>query len=122
MSATDSALGLAYVPSGLFAIHESFGCCVSENNVSDLVERRFIWQGGKRIYGDFTPIRKALNVAVQLIKRCAGDVQRTKRRIDVKAGARRNECLFPLSLREYKPIRPKAERVAHLRFRCFAVP
>src|SRR6266481_5083226 len=91
-------LDLAYMPSGLFAIHESFGCCVSENNVSDLVERRFVWQGGKRIYGDFAPIRKALNVAVHLIKRCAGDVQRAKRRIDVKTGNGRNVCLFPLSL------------------------
>jgi hypothetical protein len=33
-------LDLADMPSGLFAIHESFGCCVSENDVSDLVERR----------------------------------------------------------------------------------
>src|ERR1700740_1423656 len=99
----------------LFAIHESVDCCVSENNVSDLVERRFTWQGGKRIYGDFTPIRKALNVAVHLIKRCAGDIQRAKRRVEVKTGNRRNAHFFALSLREHKPIRSKPERVARLR-------
>ena len=61
-----------------------------------------MWQGGKGIYGDFPPIRKALNVAVHLIKRCAGDVQRVKRRIDVKTGNRQNVHFFALSLREYK--------------------
>ncbi len=89
--------------------------------MSDLVERRFMWQGRKRIYGDVTPIRKALNVPVHLIKRCAGDVQRTKRRIDVKTGNRRNVHFFALSLREYKPIRTKPECVARLRLGCFVL-
>ena len=80
-----------------------------------------MWQGGKRIYGDFAPIRKALNVPVHLIKRRAGDVQRAKRRIDVKTGNRRNVHFFALSLREYKPIRPKPERVARLRLGRFVL-
>jgi hypothetical protein len=73
-------IGLVDMSRGLFAIHESFDCCVSENNVSDLVERRFKWQGGKRIYGDFTPIRKALNVAVHLIGLggCGGFIRYTR--------------------------------------------
>jgi hypothetical protein len=111
-------LDLADMPSGLFAIDESFGCCVTENDVSDLVECRFVWQGGKRIYGDFPPIRKALNVAVHLIKRCAGDVQRAKRSVDVKTGNRRNVHFFALSLREHKPIRSKPEGEACLCFGC----
>src|SRR5215469_7543227 len=74
-----------------------------------------MWQGGKRIYGDFAPIRKALNVAIQLVKRCAGDVQRAKPRVDVKTGNRGSVHFFALSLPEYKPIRPKPERVARLR-------
>src|SRR5215469_14401490 len=78
-------------------------------------------QGGKRIHGDFTPIRKALNVAVQLIKRCAGDVQRAKCRIDVKTGNRLNVHFFAISLREYKPIRSTPERVARLRLGRFFV-
>src|SRR5438874_11342254 len=80
-----------------------------------------MWQDRKRIYGDFTPIRKALNVAVHLIKRCAAEVQRVKRRVDVKTGNRRNVCLFPFSLREYKPIRTKPERVARLRLDRFVL-
>src|SRR6201998_3174002 len=104
------------MPSGLFAIDESFGCCVTENDVSDLVECRFVWQGGNRIYCDFPPIRKALNVTVHLIKRCAGDVQRAKCPIDVKTGNRGNVSFLPLSLCESKPIRSKAERVARLLF------
>src|SRR5256885_15137034 len=80
-----------------------------------------MWQGGKRIYGDFAPIRKALNVAIHLIKRCAGDVQRAKRRIDVKTGNRRKVHFFALSLREYKPIRSKPERVARLRLGRFVL-
>src|SRR5215467_716501 len=80
-----------------------------------------MWQGSKRIHSNFTPIYKALNVAVHLIKRCAGDVQRAKRRIDVKTGNRRNVHFFALSLREYKPIRSKPERVARLRLGRFFV-
>src|SRR5260221_5411708 len=114
-------LDLAYMPSGLFAIHKSFGCCMSENSVSDLVECRLMSQGRKRIYGDFAPIRKALNVAVHLIKRRVAYVQGTKRRIDVKTGNGWNVSLFTLGLRKYKPIRPEAERVAHLRFCCFVL-
>ena len=80
------------------------------------MERRFIWQGCKRTYRDCAPVRKALNVAIHLVKRCAGNVQVAERGLDVKSGNRRSVCLFPLSLREDKPIRPKAERVARLRF------
>jgi hypothetical protein len=89
--------------------------------VSDLVERRFMGQGGKRIHGDFTPNRKALNVTVQLIKRSAGDVQRAKCRIDVKTGNRLNVHFFAVSLREYKPIRSTPERVTCLRLGRFFI-
>src|SRR5215469_13575882 len=78
-------------------------------------------QRGKGLYGDFAPIRKALNVAVHLVKRCAGDVQRAKRRVDVKTGNRRNVGFFSLGLRKHKPIRPKAERVARLRLGRFVL-
>src|ERR1700751_661299 len=80
-----------------------------------------MWQGGKRIYGDFAPIGKALNVAVHFIKRCAGDVQRTKCRVDVKTGNGWNVSLFTLGLRKYKPMRSKSERVARLRFGRFVL-
>ena len=82
--------------------------------MSDLVERRFMLQCGNRIYGNGASVRKALNVAIQLIKRCAGDVQLKERRLDVKTGNRRSVHFFALSLREYKPIRPKPERVGRL--------
>src|SRR5215469_13182450 len=50
----------------------------------------------------------------QLVKRRPRDVQRTKCRVDVKAGNRSNESVLPVGLCEHKPIRPKAERVAGL--------
>src|SRR5215469_2802691 len=57
---------------------------------------------------------KSGGCAFQLIKRRPRDVQRTKCRVDVKAGNWRNESVLPLGLCEHKPILPKAERVAGL--------
>src|SRR5215469_18278037 len=80
-----------------------------------------MWESGNGIHCDFTTASEALNVAVQLVKPCAGDVQGGKSRVDVKAGNRRNGSVLPLGLREHKPIRPKPEGVASLRFGCFFV-
>jgi hypothetical protein len=52
---------LADVPCGLFTIHELFGRGTSEDNVSDLVECGFMWECGNGTYGDFVPVRKALD-------------------------------------------------------------
>jgi len=71
---------------------------------------------------DFAAVGEALNVAVQLIKRRPRDVPRAKCRVDVKAGNRRNGGVFTLGLGEHKPIRPKPEGVASLRFGCLVVP
>ena len=73
-----------------------------------------MWESGKRIHRDLATASEALNVAVQLIKRRPRDVQRAKCRVDVKAGNRRDGSVFALSLRQHKPIRPKAEPVAGL--------
>jgi hypothetical protein len=110
---------LADVPCGLFAIHKLFRCAMAESNVGNLVERGFMWECSKGIYSDFASVGEALNVAVQLVKRRARDVQGTKCRVDVKARNRRNGSVLPLRLREHKPIRPKPEGVASLRFGCF---
>src|SRR6266513_6470083 len=80
-----------------------------------------MWECGNGIYGNFASVRKALNVAIHLVKGRASDVQGVKRRIDVKAGNRRNVSVLPLSLRKYKPIRPKAEDVAGLRLGCLVL-
>jgi hypothetical protein len=50
-------LDLAYMPSGLFAIHKSFDCCVSENNVSlcsgahklTYVAMRIMWRNDPKL-------------------------------------------------------------------------
>jgi len=107
-------LNFADVPCGLFALHELFRCGVPEDNVGDLMERRFVWERGNGIHRDFAAVGEALNVALQLVKRRPRDIQRTKCRVDVKAGNRRNESVLPLGLCEHKPIRPKAEPVAGL--------
>ena len=78
----------------------------------DFVERGFMWESGKRIHRDFATVGEALKVAVQLMKRRPRDVQRAKCRVDVKAGNWWNGSVFPLGLREHKPIRPKPEGVA----------
>ena len=98
-----------------------FRCAVPEDNVSDLVECGFMWECSNRIYSDFATVRKALNVAIQLVERCARNVQGTKRHVDVKAGNRRNVGVFSFGLRQHKPIRPKPERVVCLRFGCLAL-
>ena len=75
--------------------------------------RRLIMrESGNGIHRDFAAVGEALNVAVQLVKRRPRDVQGAKGRVDVKAGNRRNGSVFPLGLREHKPIRPKPEGVA----------
>ena len=56
------------MPCGLFTIHKLFRCGVPENNVSDLVERGFMRESGKRIHRNLATEGEALNVAVQLIK------------------------------------------------------
>ena len=94
---------LADVSCGLFALHELFRCGVPEDNVGDLMERRFVWERGNGIHRDFAAVGEALNVAVQLVKRRPRDIQRTKCRVDVKAGNRRNESVLPLGLCEHKP-------------------
>ena len=81
-----------------------------------------MWESGNGIHCDFTTASEALNVAVQLIKWSPCDVQRAKCCIYVKAGDRRNGSAFPLSLRQHKPIRPKPEGAAGLRFGCLVVP
>ena len=78
---------------------------------------RGMWfYGGVRqgIHRDFATVGEALNVAVQLFKRRARDVQGSKRRVDVKARNRCNVGVFSFGLREHKPIRPKPEGVACL--------
>src|SRR5215469_10701842 len=87
--------------------------------MGDLVERGFMRQRGKRIHCDFTTASEALNVAVQFVKRGPCDVQRAKCRVDVKAGNWGNGGVFPLGLREHKPIRPKPKGAACLWFACF---
>src|SRR5215471_9803966 len=77
-----------------------------------------MWESGNGIHCDFTTASEALNVAVQLIKRRPRDVQRAKCRVDVKAWNRGNGGVFTLGLREHKPMRPKPEGVARLRFGC----
>ena len=85
--------------------------------------RRLIMrESGNGIHRDFAAVGEALNVAVQLVKRRPRDIQRTKCRVDVKAGNRRNESVLPLGLCEHKPIRPKPEGAAGLRFGCLVVP
>ena len=79
-------------------------------------------ESGNGIHRDFAAVGEALNVAVQLVKRRPRDVQGAKCRVDVKAGNRWNGSVFPLGLREHKPIRPKPKGVASLRFGCLVVP
>src|SRR5215469_4642837 len=80
-----------------------------------------MWESGNGIHRDFATMSETLNVAVQLVKRRARDVQRTKCRVDVKAWNRRNGGVFPFGLRQHKPIRPKPEGVASLRFGCLVL-
>src|SRR5208283_4160002 len=85
------------------------------------MERGFMWESGNGIHRDFATVGEALNVTVPLVKRRPRDVQGTKCRVDVKAGNRRNGSVLPLRLREHKPIRPKPECVASLRFGCLVL-
>jgi hypothetical protein len=80
-----------------------------------------VWECGNGIHRDFATVRKALNVAVHLLKWRARDVQRSKRRVDVEIGNRRSISVLSLGLREHKPICPKPEGVAGLRFGCFVL-
>ena len=48
----------------LFAVNELFRCGVPENNVGDLVERRFVRECGNGIHRDLATVGEALNVAV----------------------------------------------------------
>ena len=114
-------LNLADVPCGLFAIHKPFRCRVPEHYVAELMERRFVWERGKRIHRDFASVGEALNVAVHLLKWRACDVQRSKGGVDVKAGNRRSIGVLSLGLCEHKPIRPKPEGVACLMFGCLVL-
>ena len=66
--------------------------------MSDLVECGFMWERGKRIHGDFATVGEALNIAVHLLKRAACDVQRSERRVDVKAGNRRSIGVVSLAI------------------------
>src|SRR5205807_2474218 len=106
---------LADVPCGLFTIHKLFRCRVPEDHVGQFVQRRLMWESGNGIYRDFTSVGEALNVAVQLVKRRASDVQSSESGVDVKAGNRRSVGVLTLGLREHKPIRPKTEGIACLR-------
>jgi hypothetical protein len=91
---------LADVPCGLFAIHKPFRCGVPEDHVGQFVQRRLMWESGDGIHRDLSAVGEALNVAVQLVKRRPRDVQRTKCRVDVKAGNRRNGRVLSLGLRK----------------------
>src|SRR5215469_4726710 len=123
--ATDQRNGLRFnladVPGDLFAIHKFFRCGMSEDHVSQFVQRGLMWESGNGIHCDLTTASEALNVAVQLIKRRPRDVQRAKCRVDVKAGNRWNESVFPLSLCQHKPIGSKPEGVAGLHFGCLVL-
>jgi len=66
-------LNLADVPGGLLAIHKLFRCGMSEDHVSQFVQRGLMWESGNGIHCDFAAMGEALNVAVQLIKRTPGD-------------------------------------------------
>src|SRR6516225_3171540 len=77
-----------------------------------------MWESGNGIHCDFTTASEALNVAIYFIKRGPRDVQRAKCRVNIKAGNRGNGGVFTLGLGEHKPIRPKPEGVASLRFGC----
>jgi hypothetical protein len=59
----------------LFTIHELVGRSVSKNNVGKFVERGFLPESRNGAYGDFSSVRKTLNIAVYLVKWCACDVQ-----------------------------------------------
>ena len=45
-----------------------------KNNVGEFVKRGLVGDCGEGIYGNFAFSRKALNVAVDFVKRCAGDI------------------------------------------------
>jgi hypothetical protein len=105
----------------LFAIHELLGRGMSENDVGYFVEGGFMRECGKRAYGDFACSRKALHVAIYLVKWSARDVQCAERRIDGKAWSWRKVSVFSLGLRQHKPIRPKPEGVACLWFGCIVL-
>ena len=51
-------LDLADMSRGLFAVHESVGRCVSENNVSDLVERRLCGRAARGFTAISRPFAK----------------------------------------------------------------
>ena len=123
--ATDERHGfrfdLADMHSGPFAIHQLFGGGMPENDVGYFVEGGFMREGGEGAYGDFACSRKALNVAIYLVKWRARDIQRAERRVDVKAGSWRKVSIFPLGLCQHKPIRPKSEGVVCLWFGCLVL-
>ena len=86
---------------------------------------RGTWSYARVLQRDSPRLRtlgEALNVPIQLIKRCPRDFQRAKCRVDVKAGNLGNGGVFTLGLGEHKPIRPKPEGAAGLRFGCLVVP
>ena len=113
---------LADVPGCLFAIHKLSRCGMSEDHMSQFVQRGLMWESGNGIHCDFTTAGEALNVAIYFVKRGPRDVQRAKCRVDVEAGNRGNGGVFTLGLGEHKPIRPKPEGAAGLRFGCLVVP
>ncbi len=90
--ATDECHGfrfdLADMHGGLFAIHQLFGGGMPENDVGYFVEGRFMRECGDGAYGDFACSRKALNVAIYLVKWRARDIQGAERRVDVKAACK----------------------------------
>src|SRR5262249_45843630 len=88
---------------------------MSEDHVSQFVQRGLMWESGNGIHCDFTTASEALNVAVQLIKRRPRDVQRAKCRVNINGG------VFTLGLGEHKPIGPKPEGVTSLHFGCLVL-
>src|SRR5262249_912806 len=96
--ATDERNGFGFdfadMSGSLLTIHELFSRGVSKNNVGKFVKRGLVREGRNGAYGDFASVRKTLNIAVYLVKRCASDVQVEKRCFGVKAGNRRDVGLF----------------------------
>jgi len=83
----------------LFAIHELLGRRMPEDDVSYFVEGGFMRECGEEGLRRFASSRKALNVAIYLVKWRARDVQCAERRIDGKAWSWRKVRVFSLGLR-----------------------
>jgi len=96
---------LANVSGRGFGVGKVAFLTVTKGNVTQLMEKGFVWLRGNRADGDLpATLRVTLGVAVQVLKWDSLDFQRGKCRLLVPFGKRGGLVFGPLRLRQDKPV------------------